>query len=145
MEPGFFQISLKVFLRRDGAFLVLRDQLTQLGDLPGGRLGQDELYGTWTEAVHRELTEELGPDASYLLHPEPLFTFPYYIPSAGTDALGVAYVADYLGGSIHLSEEHDAAHWVSIDQYDPADHFSDHIGRAVRRFQRLTAAGTLAL
>jgi 8-oxo-dGTP pyrophosphatase MutT (NUDIX family) len=138
MDPGFFQISLKIFLQREGSFLILRDRISQRGDLPGGRLSTAEFYGDWVACVHRELREELGPELSYELHPEPLFTFPHRILSAGTDALGVAYHALHTGGGLTLSDEHDQCTWVPVDGYDPTGFFHEHMAEAVRRFQRMT-------
>lgn len=138
MEPGAFQISLKVFLVHDDAFLVLRERSTGRGDLPGGRLAHAEFYEPWSRCITRELREELGSEVGFTLHEEPLFVFPHFIVSAGRDALGVAYRADYHGGAIQLSEEHDAHAWVSIRAYDPDAFFTPHVAAAIRRFQELT-------
>ncbi len=145
MEPGFFQITLKVFLRHGDAFLVLRDRITQAGDLPGGRLSRSEFYGDWTAAIRRELREELGPDLACRLDEEPLFLFPHPIVSAGTDGLGVAYRAAYRGGPVRLSEEHDAYEWVPIATYDPSGFFTEPMARAVRRYQRLVRSSDVGV
>ncbi len=137
MQPGFFQISLKVFLQRGTQFLVLRDALSGLGDLPGGRISHEEFYGDWTACVYRELAEELGNDVHYTLSSEPLFVFPHHIVSAGTEALGIAYHALYKGGKVQLSPEHDAQDWVDVAVYEPSPFFHPHLAAAVRRFQRL--------
>lgn len=142
MEPGFFQITLKVFLRRGGTFLVLHDRVGQVGDLPGGRLSHAEFYEDWAACIRRELREELGPDVTYTLDEEPVFLFPHYIVSAETDGLGVAYRADYTGGAIRLSDEHDGYAWEPIATYDPAGVFTEHMARAVRRYQRMMGASS---
>ena len=136
MEPGFFQITLKVFLRRDDDFLILRDRAQGDGDLPGGRISHAEFHKPWPECIRRELREELGPNTRYELNEEPIFLFPHYIRSAGADGLGVAHEARYLDGEIILSEEHDFFEWVSIGSYDPEPFFRDQMRDAVRRYQR---------
>ncbi len=136
MEPGFFQITLKVFLHRGNEFLVLRDRAAQVGDLPGGRISHAEFFQPWGDCVRRELAEELGSDFRYDLNEEPAFIFPHYIISAKTDGLGIAFLAEYLGGEIRLSDEHDDMNWVSAADYNPDDYFAEHMAAAVRRYQR---------
>lgn len=137
MQPGSFQISLKVFLRRDDRFLVLRDAASGLGDLPGGRIGHAEFYGDWSAAIEREMLEELGPALRYVLDPNPALIFPHRIVSANTDGLGVAYQARHTEGAVELSSEHDGFEWVSLTDYDPGSFFHPHLADAVRRLQRL--------
>lgn len=139
VEPGFFQITLKVMLIKGNQFLILRDAIAQTGDLPGGRLAQTEFYQSWVDALRRELHEELGPDVQYTLHEEPLFHFPHRILSAQTDALGIVYRATYRGGNLQISDEHDDFAWVSLDTYDPTGFFSASMAAAIRRFQALTS------
>lgn len=138
MEPGFFQITLKVFLVKDNQFLILRDAIAQTGDLPGGRLSQTEFYQSWNDAIRRELREELGPAVQYTLHESSLFHFPHRILSAQTDALGIAFRADYQAGLIQISDEHDYFAWVPLDSYDPTGFFAPSMAAAVRQFQALT-------
>ncbi len=114
---------------------MLRDRITGHGDLPGGRFGIGEIYKPWKESIDRELKEELGADILYRIDEEPLFVFPHRIESGGHEALGIAYHADYQGGEIVISDEHDVFSWVSIKDYDPALHFIEHMLEAVLRFQ----------
>lgn len=41
---GFFQITQKLFLRDGNQLLVLRDRKSGHGDLPGGRMNEDEFF-----------------------------------------------------------------------------------------------------
>ncbi len=135
MTPGFFQISLKVFLMRGNEMLILRDRSSQRGDLPGGRLGEVEIELPFEETVAREMREELGPDLRYSLIREPIFVFPHKM-FAGHPALGIAFLASYEGGPITLSEEHDWMDWVDARAYPPEPLFVAHLKDAVLRFQR---------
>lgn len=135
--PASFQLSQKVFLVRDGTFLVLRDRAGGHGDLPGGRLDDGELHGDLAASVRRELAEELGPEVRYLLEPEPRFWFKHHIQASGMDAIGLAWVATCTGGAIRLSEEHAAMWWKPITGWDASELFITHQLAAVRRFQAM--------
>ena len=113
----------------------MRDSISGVGDLPGGRISKDEFYEEWVLCVDRELREELGDGFEYELSPEPLFVFPHFIESAGEEALGIAYKAKYLSGHLVLSEEHDEAKWVDLSSFDPDSYFTSHYSKAIRRFQ----------
>lgn len=138
MTPGFFQITLKVFLLRKASsgqeFLVLKDKDSQMGDLPGGRLAEPEIYESFSDAIAREMREELGA-VEYRLREEPAFYFGHRIRNGGHPALGIAFTAEYLGGDIVLSDEHDWMSWVNLKDYDPRGLFQEHMLSAVLRFQ----------
>lgn len=137
-QPGVFQITLKVFLRRGDEFLVLRDAKAGVGDLPGGRFNPGEIYEPWVDSVRRELSEELGDGFEFVIANggEPVFIFPHFIQESGYEGLGIAYVADFVGGELRLSAEHDAMRWVSVKDWDASEWFATHLLGAVQRFQR---------
>ena len=142
MEPGFFQITLKVFLCHQDRLLILRDRISGVGDLPGGRISKAEFYADWQDCLARELREELGEAVQYRLDPEPLFVFPHFIESAGEEALGIAYQAQFIRGQIQLSDEHDKMQWVALHDLEPGLFFSTHYARAVSRFKLLRSKST---
>lgn len=137
MKPALFHITLKVFLISDNSFLVLRDKDDQHGDLPGGRLDKNEIFLSFSQAIRRELTEELGSNFRYKLRESPLFLFPHYIEKDQQEALGIAFVAELIDGNITLSEEHDQMEWVNIRSYKPETHFTDYLFKAVEHFLRI--------
>lgn len=110
--PGRFEISQKLLVWREGRVLVLRDAASGQGDLPGGRLGVDELLAPWRDALLREVREELGAHVEVQLEPEPRFAFPHRLPSSGLPALGLMWVGLWLRGEPALSDEHDDLAWV---------------------------------
>lgn len=140
LEPGWFQITLKVFMTRPGPdgteLLVLRDAEKQTGDLPGGRLAKAELYDPWLDAVRREIGEELGDEVRYELQPESLFHFAHLVENGEHPAVGFAYAARFTGGEITLSAEHDWMDWVKLDEFRPETLFRNHLLAAVKRFQQ---------
>jgi 8-oxo-dGTP diphosphatase len=138
MTPGFFQITLKVFLLRNGPtgreFLVLKDKDSQMGDLPGGRLSESEIDEPFSRAIAREMREELG-HLSYRLEEKPLFYFAHRIRNGGYPALGIAFAAEYETGEVTLSEEHDWMSWENVQTYKPEPLFQEHMLSAVLQFQ----------
>lgn len=145
MNPAFFQITLKLFLIKEGQFLVLRDRKSGFGDLPGGRLGEKEIYEPLTTALAREVGEELGDEIQYMVSDEPAFIFPMKMWSGGYEALGIAFVGFYDSGEIDLSDEHDHMEWVDLISYDPADLFSEHMLDAVRKFLTMVRSGAIPI
>ncbi|MBI3395484.1 MAG: NUDIX domain-containing protein [Spirochaetia bacterium] len=145
MTPGFFQITLKVFLHDGSRIIVLRDKESQEGDLPGGRISKEEIYKPWTESIEREIKEELGPDVKVALHPEPLFILPHWIKSGGHEAVAIFFRADFKGGNIQLSDEHDRMAWVDLASFDASTWFSDHLLAGVERYQKTASPAALSL
>lgn len=134
MTPGFFQITLKLFLLRGNEMLILRDRDSQLGDLPGGRISAEEIYQPFASSLAREIHEELG-NVEYSLEPEPIFLFPHRIQNGNHPALGIAFLGSFKGGKILLSDEHDWMDWVNVQTYTPAPLFKEHLLDAVVQFQ----------
>lgn len=112
----------------------MEDSSSHEGDLPGGRLNDDELHAPFTESLSREIREELGP-VQFRLPGDPIFIFPHFVKKDGVDALGVAYIGEYLGGDIQLSDEHTRFFWASLDEPTPSI-FTDHMKSAVDRMLR---------
>ena len=113
--PGRFEVSMKVAVVSDGQLLVLLDAETGHGDLPGGRISDQEMLRPWTDAVRRELVEELGPDAHIALSDAPVLSFPHVILATGSPALGLLWEGTWVGGEIALSAEHAGLTWVPLD------------------------------
>lgn len=132
MTPGWFQITLKLVLWKDGRFLAMRDSHSGLGDLPGGRIGQDEL-NSLTDALRRELTEELGPDCIVDLSPEPVCIFPHHVMKDNAPAIAIVYEGQLLDGQPTLSDEHTGFVWMSPED-DPAALFAGTMLDGLRKY-----------
>lgn len=132
MKPGRFEITQKVLLLREGRLLVLHDRESAVGDLPGGRLGPDELLAPWADAVRRELAEELGP-VEVRLGDRPVLAFPHLLPSTGLPALGLLWEAEWVAGEVVLSDEHDDHAWVPLE--GPWGWLDGTLAEAVRRWR----------
>lgn len=136
VEPGLFQITLKVFLQKEDRFLILRDYQSGEGDLPGGRIGYHEFMQDWHQALQREIHEELGEQVRFELSPQVIFWRRHLVEAGSQYCLLFAYEGQYLGGEIQLSHEHDEFHWVNRKYYQPQDFFTSSMLAAVQEFQQ---------
>lgn len=96
----------------ENQLLILQDHHSNHGDLPGGRMAESELYSSWTDVLGREISEELGNDFTYRIHPEPIFVFPHFVEKDSMPAVGIAYYGIARNQSIRLSDEHTAFDWA---------------------------------
>ncbi|EPG74066.1 NUDIX domain protein [Leptospira fainei serovar Hurstbridge str. BUT 6] len=135
-KHGFFQITQKVFLRRGSELLILRDRKSGYGDLPGGRMNEDEFYGDWQESLSRELAEEMGNRCEIKVHPRPLFVHKHRVSEGNHPCVIIAYHAEFIGGEIMLSDEHDFISWVDAKTYDPRGLFFEYMLDAILLYQK---------
>ncbi len=113
-KHGFFQITQKLFLRKGDELLILRDRKSGLGDLPGGRMNEDEFFEDWNLSMKREIEEELGPQVRIKVFPKPLFVHKHKVNEGNFPCIIIAYHANFLGGEIILSDEHDYIAWKNV-------------------------------
>lgn len=135
-KHGFFQITQKLFLRDGDRLLVLRDRKSGYGDLPGGRMDEDEFFGDWQESLKRELTEELGEGFTVEIEPEPFLIHKHRVTEGNHPCVIVGYKGRFMGGQFTMSEEHDLMEWVDVRSYDPSPLFEDYMLSAVRKYLR---------
>ncbi|MCW7468954.1 NUDIX domain-containing protein [Leptospira kanakyensis] len=133
-KHGFFQITQKLFLRNGENLLVLRDRKSGHGDLPGGRMNEDEFFSDWSESIFREVSEELGEQIKIDVSPDPIFIHKHMVNEGNIPCVIVAYTANLLAGDIQLSEEHDFMDWVNIKTFDPSKLFSEYMLEAVQLY-----------
>lgn len=133
-KHGFFQITQKLFVRKDNLLLVLKDRMSQHGDLPGGRLNEDEFYGDWIDSIKRELNEELGKNWNISILSEPILIAKHKIINGNHPCLIIGYEGKWNDGTITLSDEHDFLDWVDIYTYNPDSLFNGYMLDAVRMY-----------
>ncbi len=117
-KHGFFQITQKLFLRKGDELLILRDRKSGLGDLPGGRMNEDEFFEDWNLSIEREIEEELGPQIKIKVFPKPLFVHKHKVNEGNFPCIIIAYHANFLGGEIILSDEHDYIAWKNVRTFE---------------------------
>ena len=134
-DPGQFQITLKLFLLREDQLLILEDRHDRVGDLPGGRINQNEFFDPFHRTLAREVREELGT-VKCSINPDPVFCFQHFVQKDQKQALGLAFVGAWVSGEITLSEEHSGMDWVDCKTFSPGSKFVAHMLAAVERFQK---------
>ncbi|MDX1958403.1 MAG: NUDIX hydrolase [Leptospiraceae bacterium] len=126
-KHGFFQITQKVFIRKGDELLVMKDHKSGEGDLPGGRMDQDEFFSDWLESLQRELLEELGAEFKIKIYPDIFIVHKHRVNNGNHPCIIFGYKAEYVSGEIILSEEHDFYKWVDIKTYKPETLFSEYM------------------
>jgi 8-oxo-dGTP pyrophosphatase MutT (NUDIX family) len=129
---GFFQITQKVFIHKENKLLVMRDKKSGFGDLPGGRMNEDEFFGDWKESIKRELKEELSENFKIDLKPEPVLIAKHRVSDGNHPCIIIGYRANYISGEIKISDEHDFFEWVNVQDYNPENLFSEYMLDAVK-------------
>ncbi|ANG99649.2 NUDIX hydrolase [Leptospira borgpetersenii str. 4E] len=133
-KHGFFQITQKLFLRKGDELLILRDRKSGLGDLPGGRMNEDEFFEDWNLSIEREIEEELGPQIKIKVFPKPLFVHKHKVNEGNFPCIIIAYHANFLGGEIILSDEHDYIAWKNVRTFEPNPLFTEYMLDAVNLY-----------
>lgn len=124
-DPYF--VAVKVFLERDGKFLVMKDNFGQW-DLPGGRIKKDELLVPLEDIVKRKMSEEVGSGVVYTLGKPIVFMRHERVehapgnPTVRIFALG--YTASWQGGEVAPSERHTELLWADPATFKPEDYFT---------------------
>ncbi|MCB1177957.1 MAG: NUDIX domain-containing protein [Leptospiraceae bacterium] len=131
---GFFQITQKAFIRKGDKLLVMRDYKSGEGDLPGGRMNQDEFFDDWLDSLKRELAEELGESFRINLKEDIILVHKHRVNLGNHPCVILGYHADYISGDIKISDEHDYFDWVDIKTYKPEVLFSEFMLEAVKQY-----------
>jgi 8-oxo-dGTP pyrophosphatase MutT (NUDIX family) len=124
-DPYF--VAVKVFLERDGKFLVLKDNFGDW-DLPGGRIKKDEFTIPLEDIVKRKMFEEVGDEVGYTLGKPIVFMRHERVeaspgnPTVRIFALG--YQASWQSGEIATSERHTQVLWADPKTFNPEDYFT---------------------
>lgn len=103
---------------REGRLLLLSepdDRRKYMWDLPGGTLTDQEKP---VAGLHREIMEETGLRIKLL---SPLSWLKWDRHDSGKPILVAFYIAETLGGEVHISEEHQAYRWVSPHEFREED------------------------
>jgi 8-oxo-dGTP pyrophosphatase MutT (NUDIX family) len=131
-KHGFFQITQKLFLRDGEMLLVMRDRKSGFGDLPGGRMDEDEFYNDWMISIDREIREELGSEVKIKVNPKPFMFHKHRVNEGNHPCVIIGYHAELISGKIRMSDEHDFMEWVNINNYNPSPLFTEYMLDAVK-------------
>ncbi len=124
-DPYF--VAVKVFLEKDGKFLVCKDNFGDW-DLPGGRIKKDEFETPLEDVVKRKLSEELGAQIEYSLGKPEVFMRHERIEAVEGNPkvriFGLGYRATLLNGEVKLSPRHTEMIWADPKTFKPDDYFT---------------------
>jgi hypothetical protein len=124
-DPYF--VAVKVFLEKDGKFLVCKDNFGDW-DLPGGRIKKDEFEVPLEDIVKRKVSEELGPEVVYTLGKPIVFMRHQRVEQAPGNPtvriFAIGYEASWESGDIATSERHTEIVWADPATYKPEDYFT---------------------
>ncbi len=133
-EHGFFQITQKAFIRKGNLLLVMRDKKSGEGDLPGGRMNQNEFFEDWIESLKRELEEELGSSMKLNISNDVVLVHKHRVNLGNHPCIILGYDCEYLSGEIKISDEHDFFEWVDIKTFKPETFYSEYMLEAVCKY-----------
>jgi len=116
---GTFKVAFKAIIKKDDKILVLKrsskeDVFEQLWDIPGGRMFFGEMP---EEALTREIKEETGLDVK-ISSP---FTVWSFFASDDLQVIGITMLAEYVKGTVKLSEEHTEYRWINPEEFAQLD------------------------
>jgi 8-oxo-dGTP pyrophosphatase MutT (NUDIX family) len=116
-DHGFFQITQKAFIRKGDLLLVMRDKKSGEGDLPGGRMNQNEFFEDWIVSLKRELEEELGTSMKLKISEDVVLIHKHRVNLGNHPCVILGYDCEYISGEINISDEHDFFEWVDIKTF----------------------------
>jgi 8-oxo-dGTP diphosphatase len=131
---GFFQITQKLFLRDGNNLLIMKDKKSGFGDLPGGRMTEDEFFQDWKISLKRELVEEMGNEFSYEMDSKPFMIHKHRVTEGNHPCIIIGYKGIFKGGKIIISDEHDFLNWVDVKTYNPDQLFADYMLDVVKLY-----------
>ena len=110
----------------------MRDKKSGFGDLPGGRMDEDEFFADWISSINREVQEELGNEVKVKIDPKPFMIQKHRVNEGNFPCVILGYHAELLSGRIQMSDEHDYMEWVDVKNYNPAPLFTEYMLDAVK-------------
>jgi 8-oxo-dGTP diphosphatase len=133
-DHGFFQITQKAFIRKGDLLLVMRDKKSGEGDLPGGRMNQNEFFENWIDSLKRELEEELGTSMILKISEDVVLIHKHRVNLGNHPCVILGYDCEYISGEINISDEHDFFEWVDIKTFKAETFYSEYMLEAVSKY-----------
>lgn len=126
MDKDLYFVAVKVFLEKDGRFLILKDGFGHW-DIPGGRIKKDEFEKSLEEIIARKMSEELGTNFKYKLG-RPIVFMRHERKEAvpgnpKVRIFAIGYQATLGNGRIELKSHHTQMLWADPDNFTPEKYF----------------------
>lgn len=126
-EKDLYFVAVKVFLEKDGKFLIFKDGFGQW-DIPGGRIKKNEFNVPLEEVVTRKISEELGNNIKYTLGKPVVFMRHERVENSPGNPIvrifAVGYQASLDNGDVEMASHHTEMLWVDPNDFKPEDYFT---------------------
>ena len=126
-NKDLYFVAVKVFLEKDGKFLITKDTWGAW-DLPGGRIRKNEFDTPLEKVIERKMTEELGDAIKYTIG-KPVVFMRHERQEATADKqtvriFAVGYEGTLLDGEPRLGDHHVEMQWVDPMTFRPEAYFT---------------------
>ncbi len=137
-DKDSYFVAVKVFLEKDGNFLVMKDNFGDW-DLPGGRIKKDEFETPLEDVVVRKMNQEVGADLKYKLGKPIVFMRHERIEDSTKEPariFAIGYQATWISGEVKTSDRHTQVLWADQKTFKPEDYFKRGWLKGVRDYMR---------
>jgi 8-oxo-dGTP pyrophosphatase MutT (NUDIX family) len=111
---AMYQIAAKALIYKDDKILALFTPDGYL-DFPGGRVDESERSIPWTEALKREITEEIGESVFIEIENTLFVSKRQYDKNGMTNHIAaIFFKCQFISGDIKISEEHSRLAWLTL-------------------------------
>lgn len=143
-QKDSYFVAVKIFLEKDGTFLILKDKFGEW-DLPGGRIKKQEFEKPLNEIIYRKMIEEVEDLINYTVEGKPEVLMRHerveMVPGNPTiHIFGLGYRAHLVSGDINLSEAHTEMKWVKLADFKPEEYFKGGWLKGVQEYLILRRA-----
>jgi len=126
-EKDSYFVAVKVFLEKEGKFLIMKDGFGQW-DIPGGRLKKSDSDIPLEQIIARKMSDELGNKFTYMLGKPIVFMRHERVESAPGNPtvriFAIGYQATLEKGEVTLSSHHTEMLWANRSNFDPKKYFT---------------------
>jgi hypothetical protein len=146
-SQAYYQVGLKLLLRKDGEFLFLKPPVGTCFDLPGGRMGKADAALPLSDFLYKKVAEELGPSLKFKVK-GPLFQYTRYFRPLNLRVFITVYEGVYISGPIQTSRSYLGHQWLNPIEhiFEPKNFMNMEEFRAFRHhFQTVKAYAPYAM
>ena len=128
-----FHVGIKAFIFNGDRLLKVKGNYPDLHwELPGRRVDVGEELLPADDILHREISEELGPELKYSIG-RPVATWSRLLPKSTKYVYLIGFICKFINGEIKLSGEHSEYRWVDETESRQLE-LADGYDRALDQF-----------
>lgn len=140
MDKDLYFVAVKVFLEKEGKFLIFKDGFGNW-DIPGGRIKKDEFNTPLEEVIARKMSEELGDSIKYNLGKPVVFMRHERVESAPGNPtvriFAIGYQATLEKGEVEMKSHHTQMLWADPKSFKPEKYFTGGWLKGVQEYIKL--------